>query len=60
MKEKEKKYSHCTISVPVYVYKQLKEIREILSSRYGVDIKLNSVLIKIVNEKLQELKEKRE
>jgi hypothetical protein len=58
--KKEKKRYHCTLSIPTYVYEQLKEIRDILSQRYGVDIKLNSVLIKIVNEKLQELKERRE
>jgi len=51
-----KKKYHKTISVPIFVYEQLKEIREHLSKQYGVEIKLNSVLIKIVSEKYRELK----
>jgi hypothetical protein len=57
--KKEKKRYHCTISVPLITYNQLVEIKNILSEKFGVDIKLNSVLIKIVSEKLRELKEEK-
>jgi hypothetical protein len=53
--KKEKRY-HRTLTVPIKVYDDLMEIRRVLSERFGVELKLNSVLIKIVNEKLRELK----
>ena len=54
---REKKKYHKTLSIPISVYEDLNYIRKKLSEIYKVDIKLNSVLIKIVSEKKRELEQ---